>query len=141
VVGVSEAPVLHLLGEGRSILPSSSEVVWSSSADTPVMARSGNGGSPWPEPMTMASEPSPMGERLPKRMVSLREKPQHNKSSPSTTMVSVDDGTIRTSRGKARCKSPYLARELSVFFASTRTRWSRSCVRVLRWSCELQSIL
>jgi hypothetical protein len=36
--------------------------------------------------------------------------------------------TIRTSRGKARCKFPYLARQLSLFFAP-----------VPRWSCELQS--
>jgi hypothetical protein len=28
---------------------------------------------------------------------------------------------------------------LSVFSAPVRTRWSRSCVPILRWSCELQS--
>jgi hypothetical protein len=34
----------------------------------------------------------------------------------------MDNGTIETSREKARCKSPYLASELSVFFAMTRYR-------------------
>jgi hypothetical protein len=36
------------------------------------------------------------------------------------TVRSVDEGTIGTSRGKARCKSPFLARQLSVFFAPLR---------------------
>jgi hypothetical protein len=49
------------------------------------------------------------------------------------------DRTIRTSRGKARCKSPFLAHQLSMFSASTRIGWSRSHIPVLRWSCELQS--
>jgi hypothetical protein len=64
-----EAPVPCLLGEGRSILPSPFEVVWNSSAESPVMAHSGDGGLPWAEPMMMASEQCPMGERLrpPKR--------------------------------------------------------------------------
>jgi hypothetical protein len=86
VVGVGETPVLHILGEGRSILPSLSEVVWKSSTESPVMDHSEDGGLPWAEPMMMASEPFPMGERLrppkrsvmnsrlSKRMVSSREK-------------------------------------------------------------------
>jgi hypothetical protein len=61
VAGVGEAPMPLVLGEGRSILPSPSEAVWSSSAESPVMARSGDGGPPWAEPMTMVYEPSPMG--------------------------------------------------------------------------------
>jgi hypothetical protein len=34
-------------------------------------------------------------------MISLREKPPHDKRSPSVAMMSADDGTIGTSRGKA----------------------------------------
>jgi hypothetical protein len=64
VARAGEALVPHLLGEGRSILPYLSEVMWNSSAETPVMARSGDGGPPRAELMTMESEPSPMGERL-----------------------------------------------------------------------------
>jgi hypothetical protein len=86
VVGAGKTPVLHILGEGRSILPSLSEVVWKSSAESPVMDHSEDGGLPWVEPMMMVSEPFPMGERLrppkrsvtnsrlSKRMVSPREK-------------------------------------------------------------------
>jgi hypothetical protein len=59
-----EAPVPCLLREERSVLPSSSESVWNSSAEFPVMARSGDGGLLRVEPMTVASEPSPRGERL-----------------------------------------------------------------------------
>jgi hypothetical protein len=34
----------------------------------------------------------------------------------------MDDGTIRTSRGKACCKPPFLTRQLSVFSAPTKYR-------------------
>jgi hypothetical protein len=37
-------------------------------------------------------------------------------------MAIADERTIETSRGKAHCKSPFLARQLSVFFTSTRYR-------------------
>jgi hypothetical protein len=50
-------------------------------------------------------------------MISSREKPPHAQRSPSVEKVSVDEGTIETSKGKARCKSPYLACQLSVFSA------------------------
>jgi hypothetical protein len=136
-----------------SILPSPSEAMWNSSVESPIMAHSRDGGPPRAEPMMMAFEPSPMGERLRppkrsamnsrllKRMVSPREKPPlDRRSSPATTM-SMDDGTIRTSRGKARCKSSFLACQLSVFFAPARIGWSRSRVLVLRWSYELQNTL
>jgi hypothetical protein len=121
-------------GERMSILPFPSEAMWNSSTKSPVMARSGHGVPPWVEPMTAASEPSPMQERLrppkqsvmnsrlPKQMVLLGEKTSHNKCSPFATMVSADEGTIRTSRGKACCKSPFLACQLSVFFAPIRYR-------------------
>jgi hypothetical protein len=47
-------------------------------------------------------------------MVSPREKPSCDRHSPSTATVIIDEGTIRTSRRKARCKSSFLARQLSV---------------------------
>jgi hypothetical protein len=55
-------------------------------------------------------------------MVSLRENPPHVRHSPSVAMMIVDEGTIETSTGKARCKSPYLACQLLVFLASARYR-------------------
>jgi hypothetical protein len=64
VAGAGEAPMSHLQQEGRSILPSLSEVVWNSSTESPIMAHSGDGGPPREEPMMMASEPCPMGEWL-----------------------------------------------------------------------------
>jgi hypothetical protein len=145
VTGVSEAPVPRLLGEGRSILPSLSEAVWNSSRESPVMAHSRDGGPPWAEPMAMASKPSPVGERLkppkrsamnlrlPKRMVSLREKPPHDRHSPSAVTASANDGTIRTSRGKPHCKSPFLVCQLLVFFAPARYR----VVKILRFYSEM----
>jgi hypothetical protein len=141
------------LGERRSILPSLSEAVWNSSAESLIMACSVDGGPPQVEPMTMVSEPSAMGERLspsnrsamnsrlPKRMVSPREKSPHDRRSPPTVMASTDDGTIGTSRRKACYKSPFSAHQQSVFSTPIRIGWSRSCIPVLRWSCELQSTL
>jgi hypothetical protein len=126
------APASCLLGEGRSVLPSPSRAVGNPSAESPIMVCCGDSGSPWAEPMTMVSELSHMGERLrppkqsamnsrlPKRMVSLREKSPHNKRSPPTAMATVDDGTSRTSRVKAHCKSSFLAHQLSVFFTPVR---------------------
>jgi hypothetical protein len=96
------------------------------------MAHSGDGGLLRAEPMTMASEPFPMGERrwlpkwlamnsrLPKQMVSLSENPSYDRHSPSAVTASADDGTIRTSRGKLCYKLSYLACQLSVFFPPTR---------------------
>jgi hypothetical protein len=37
-------------------------------------------------------------------------------------MAITDEQTIVMSRGKALCKSPYLARQLSVFFAPVRNK-------------------
>jgi hypothetical protein len=56
-----------------------------------------------------------MNSKLPRQMVSPGEKPPHVKCSPSVEKTSVDEGTIGTSRGKAHCKSPFLACQLSVF--------------------------
>jgi hypothetical protein len=64
VVGVGEAPMLCLLGEGRSNPPSPSKAVWNSSVESPIMSHSGVYGLLWVEPMTVASEPSLLGERL-----------------------------------------------------------------------------
>jgi hypothetical protein len=133
-------------GDGRSILPSPSEAMWNSSTESPVMARSRDGVPPRVESMTIAPEPSRMRERLRplkqsvmnlrllKRMVLPREKTSHDGHSLSVVMMSTDEGTIRTFRGKARCKSAYLAHQLSLFFAPTRY-WvvtiSRSCSDVV----------
>jgi hypothetical protein len=150
-VGAGEAPAPCLMREGRSYPPSPSDVVWNSSVESHIMARSGDGGPLWVAPMTVASEPSlprerhrppkksAMNSRLPKQMVSPRENPPHVKRSPSTVTVIPDEGTIRTYREKPLCKSPFLAYQLSVFSTLARTWWSRSRVPNLRWSCEIQS--
>jgi hypothetical protein len=65
---------------------------------------------------------SVMNSRLPKRMVSLNEKPPHVKCSSSVETASADELTIGTSRGKPHCKSPFLARQLSVFSAPAKYR-------------------
>jgi hypothetical protein len=120
VAGAVEAPVPCLRGEMRSILPSPSEAVWNFSTESPIMAHSGDGVLLRVEPMTVAPEPSPMGERLwpskrsamnsrhPKRMVLPMEKTLHDRRSPFVATVSANVGTIGTSRGKTCCKSPYL---------------------------------
>jgi hypothetical protein len=71
VAVASEAPVPCLLREGRLILPSLSEAMWNSSAESPIMAHNRDGGPPRAGPMMMASDPSPIRERLrlPKRSV------------------------------------------------------------------------
>jgi hypothetical protein len=149
VTGVGEAPMLCLLREGRlSTPPSPFEVVWNSSVESLVMARGEDGGPQRVDTMAMVFEPSHQGERLkpskqstlnsrlPKQIVSLREKPSHDRQSLSIAMVITDVGTIGTSRGKACCKSPFLTRQLLVFSMPSRTRWSRSCVPVPTWSCK-----
>jgi hypothetical protein len=55
-------------------------------------------------------------------MVSARENPLHVKHSPLAVTVIADERTIRTSRGIAHCKSPFLAHQLSMFFAPARYR-------------------
>jgi hypothetical protein len=52
----------------------------------------------------------------------LREKTSHDKHSLSAATTSADEGTIGSSRGKTRCKLPFLVHQLSVFFASARYR-------------------
>jgi hypothetical protein len=48
--------------------------------------------------------------------------PPHARSSPLAVMVIEDDGTIVTSRGVAHYKSPFMAYQLSGFFAPARYR-------------------
>jgi hypothetical protein len=67
-------------------------------------------------------------------MVSPREKTLHDKRSPSAATVSADEGTIGMSRGKARYKSPFLVRQLSVFFAST-------SYRVVKITCSYSEVV
>jgi hypothetical protein len=52
----------------------------------------------------------------------MKENPLHFRRSPSTMMTIKDDGTIRTYRGEARYKFPFLACQLSMFFALARYR-------------------
>jgi hypothetical protein len=49
---------------------------------------------------------SVINSRFPKWMVSLREKLSHDKRSPPAVVVSANDGTIRTSRGKSTLQIP-----------------------------------
>jgi hypothetical protein len=134
VMGAGRALVLWLLGVGRPEPPSTLKDVWNSSVVSPIMAYRGDGGSLQVEPMKAASKSSILGERLrppkqsvmnstlPKWIVSQRENPPHNRRSPSVEMASADETTIRMSRGKAHCKSPFLACHQSVFFRPTRYR-------------------
>jgi hypothetical protein len=127
MAGAGGDPALCLLGEGEP--PSPPEAMWNSLVESPIMAPSGDDGQLWVEPMMMASEPSPLGERLrplkhsamnlrlPKRMVWMREKQSHDRCSLSAATKSTDEGTIEISRGKERCKSPFLVHQLSVFVA------------------------
>jgi hypothetical protein len=134
VAGAGWAPMPCLLGGGRSILPSPFEVVGDPSMKSPIMVCCEDGGPSRVEPMMMASELPPMGERLkpskwsvmnsrlPKWMVSPREEPSLNKCSPPVATASADDGTIGTSKWRAHYKSHFLAHQLLVFFAPVRYR-------------------
>jgi hypothetical protein len=147
----SSPPVSRLLGEGRPKLPSPLDVMRNYSIESSIMAHHGDGVPLRVELMKVAPASPLLGERLrspkysainskfPKRTVSPMKNPPHIRRSPSAATVIIADGIIRTSIGKARYKSPFLACQLSVFSAPARTGWSRSRVLILRWSCELQS--
>jgi hypothetical protein len=47
---------------------------------------------------------------------------------------SIGDGTIRTSRGKAQCKSPFLAHQVLMFFATAR-------YRVVKITCSCSEVV
>jgi hypothetical protein len=66
-------------------------------------------------------------------MVLPRENPPQVKRSPLAAMAITDEQTIVMSRGKALCKSPYLARQLSVFFAPVRNK----VVKIVHSSSEM----
>jgi hypothetical protein len=55
--------------------------------------------------------------------------------------VSPDEGSIRMLKGKASCKSPNLACQLSVFSAPANYEVVKITILVLKWSFELQSTL
>jgi hypothetical protein len=59
MAGEGGAPLPRLLGEAGPKPPSPPEVVWNSSVDSPIMARSRVGGLLWVEPMIAASVLSP----------------------------------------------------------------------------------
>jgi hypothetical protein len=61
--GLAE-PLRYTFWEGRLEPPSLAEYVWNSSVESLIMARNGDRGLLWVEPMKAASEPSPLGERL-----------------------------------------------------------------------------
>jgi hypothetical protein len=119
VVGANEAPMLCCLGEGWLKLPSPVDAVRNSLVESSIVA-----------PMKMApSLPllgdrlrppklSPMNSKFPRQIGSPRKNPPHARCSPSAVMEIEDDGTFGTSRGVARCKSPFLACQLSVFFCT-----------------------
>jgi hypothetical protein len=101
-MAAGDAPVLCLREVGRPELPSSLEVVWNSSVECSIMARS-DGDPLRVVPMKTAHESLPLGERLklmkqsamnswlPKKMISAREKPPHVRHSPSVVTPSVDE--------------------------------------------------
>jgi hypothetical protein len=103
--------------------------------------------------MMTAVEPSLMGERLrlpkwlmmnsrlPKRMVSPKEKTSLDGCSLSAATVSADMGTIGPSRGKAGYKFPFLVCQLSVFFALERYRVVTIMCSYSEVVCEIQSTL
>jgi hypothetical protein len=80
-----------------------------------------------------------MNSKLPRWIVSPSEKPLHIKHSPSVEKVSTDEGTIRTSIGKAHHKSPFLVRQLLVFFAPANygvVKIARSSFEVVMWTMK-----
>jgi hypothetical protein len=132
--------------KGRSVLTSPLGAMGNPSLGSPIMVHCRSSGPPWVGPMMTAPEPSPRGERLrpsnwslmksrfPKQMVSPREKPSRDKCLPPAAVTNTDDGTIRTSRGKARCKSPFQACQWPVFFAPVR-------YRVVKITCSYSKVV
>jgi hypothetical protein len=109
------------------------------------MAQIGDGGPRRVETMMVASEPSHLGERLrspktlamnsrlTKKMDSSRENPPHIKCSPFAVTVIADEGTIRMSRGKARCKIPLPGMPTIVVFCTSKIR----VVKIVHSSFEM----
>jgi hypothetical protein len=133
MMGSVEVTTLHPQGPGYPKLPPALDVDVSSSEDSPrVVCREGD--LLWTIPMTMEPKSHSSGERLrwprrsvmnsrlPKWIVLPGAKPTLVELLLLVMNESFSDGAIRTPRGKACCKSPFLARQLSVFFAQARYR-------------------
>jgi hypothetical protein len=118
VMGSVEVSTLNPRGPGDPELPQAHEGVPYSSEDSSRVV---------PRRLVVNS-------RLPKWMVLPGARPTPVGSLPLETKESFSEGTIGTSRGKARYKSPFWACQLSVFFAPTRYRVvkiARSCSEVV----------
>jgi hypothetical protein len=101
-MGVGGVPMLRFQEMGRLELPSLLEVVYNSSVEPSMMVRT-DGDPLWGISMKTTPESLPLGERLrlpmqsawnsrlPKRMVSPREKLQLVRCSPSVVMASVNE--------------------------------------------------
>jgi hypothetical protein len=75
-----------------------------------------------------------MNSKFPRRTGLPRENPPHARCSPSAVMAIEDDGTIGMTKGVARCESPLLAHQLSVFFAPTG-------YRVVKITCSYSEVV
>jgi hypothetical protein len=134
VMGSVAVTTLHPRGPEDPELPPVPEAALSSSEDSSRAVHK-EGDLMWTIPTNMAHEFHSWGERLrwprrsavnsglPKRMVLPGARPTPVGLLPLAMKESFGKGTIRMSRGKAHCKSPYLA-----------------LIPVLR-SCKLQSIV
>jgi hypothetical protein len=97
------------------------------------------------EPTAVTSEPSLQGERLrppkqsvmksrlPKRMVSPREKSSRDRHSPLAVAASGDEGTIGTSRGKSTLQIPLPSMPTVNIFYTSKNR----VVNIVRSSSEM----
>jgi hypothetical protein len=102
-MGEDRAPVLCLREEGRLEPPSPLGAMKNSSVESSIMAHSGIGVPLRGEPMKVTPKSFLLGERfrllkqsvmnsrLPKQIVSPREKPLHVKHSPLVEIVSADE--------------------------------------------------
>jgi hypothetical protein len=75
-----------------------------------------------------------MNSKFPRQTVSPRENLLHINRSLLAAMMIADEETIGTSREKARCKYPFLVRQLSVFFTPAKymaVKIVRSCSNVV----------
>jgi hypothetical protein len=133
MMGLVEVTTLHPRGSGDPVLPPVLEAA-PPSLDDSSRAVCRQRDPLWTIPMNMAPESHSWGERfrlpmrsvvnsmLPKQMVLSRARPTPLGLLLLATKQSFNEGTIRTSTGKACYKSPFLACQLSVFFVPARYR-------------------
>jgi hypothetical protein len=127
-MGMVNVTMLHALRRGEPEHSPSLETESSSLGDSSRMAFSdGNPLRVMPHTTAPESPPSGDGLKLPEWSVMNSRSPEwmasvlseldtkQKRVSPVATMGYIDEGTIRTSRGKACCESPFLARQLSCF--------------------------